>query len=144
MKMEETMTSALMGKVNPLAPEPVVADKATIRKFVKDLSEVADKIKDARDDMNEAIKSNDDIQNIDDQIKSLKEDRKELLSSNVVIMSYKDILNDAVEDKRQVVSDAKQDGVPRKEINTAIKMLKTDVDPQLATEVYANIADLVG
>ena len=137
------MSSELAGKINPLAPEPVVADSATIRKFVKDLAEVAETIKDARSDLKEAIDSNEDIQSIDERMKQLREERKELIANSAVIQGYQDVLNDAMEDKRQLVADAKQDGVPRKEIDTAIKMLKKDVDPKLATEVYTSIADLV-
>jgi len=137
------MSNSLIGSVNPLAPTPAVADKATIRKFVKDLAEVGEAIKDARSDLKEAIDSNNDIENIDEQIKALREERKELIANNAVIAGYKDILNDATEDRRQLVSDAKQDGVPRGEIDLAIKALKKDLDLAKSTEIYANIADLI-
>ena len=120
-----------------------VASKETIRKFVKDLAEVSQTVKDARGDMNEVIKSNDEIQKIDEQIKQLREERKEYIKDNAVIQGYRDILQDAVEDRRQLIFDAKQDGVPRGEIDLAIKALKKDLDIDLATEMYTNIADLV-
>ena len=56
------MSSELIGAINPLAPEPKVADKTTIRQFVKDLYKVADTIKSAKADLKEAISSNDEIQ----------------------------------------------------------------------------------
>ena len=129
--------------MNPLAPEPVVANKATIRKFVKDLAVVAETIKDARSDMKEAVDSNEDIQSLDEKIKLLREERSEIITNSPVIQGYKDVVNDATEDKRQLVSDAKQDGVPRGEIDLAIKALKKDLDMVVSTEIYANIADLV-
>jgi SMC interacting uncharacterized protein involved in chromosome segregation len=123
--------------------EQVVASKETIRKFVKDLAEVAESIKDAREDRNEAIKTNDEVQRIDDQIKTLREERRDYIKANPVIQGYEEVLREAMEDRRQLIADAKQDGVPRKEVDTAIKMLKKDIDPEIAVEMYANIADLV-
>lgn len=57
---------------------------------------------------------------IDDQIKDLREDKKELL-------------NDFVDNHN----------VPKKEVLTAIRMLKGDIDPETTVDVYTNIADLV-
>jgi len=137
------MTDTLKGVVHPFAKEPVVADTARIRRFVKELFEVAETIKDARSDLKEVIDSNLDIKSIDEKLKTLKEERKELIANNAVIQGYSNVLKDATEDKRQLVADAKQDGVPRKEIDTAIKMLKSDIDPKITTDVYANISNLV-
>ena len=115
----------------------------TIKKFVIDLAEVAQSIKDARDDKNEVINSNDEIKTVDDSIKKLREERKELIDDNPVIQGCEVKLQEAMEDKRQLISDAKDDGVPRKEIDLAIKALKKDIDLNISIEVYANIADLV-
>jgi DNA repair exonuclease SbcCD ATPase subunit len=120
-----------------------VASMETIKKFVKELAEVAQTIKDARDDRNEIINENDEIKKLDEDIKTLKEERKETIANNPVIQGYEEKLQEAMEDKRQLIADAKDDGVPRKEIDAAIKMLKKDIDPELTTEVYSNIADLV-
>jgi len=137
------MSDTLMGRVNPLAKAATVADNATIRKFIKDLQEVSLTIKDARSDMKEAVVSNDEVKSIDEKIKLLREDRADLISNNPVIQGYKDILGDAVEDRRQLISDAKEDGVPRGEIDLAIKALKKDLDLTRSAEIYANIADLI-
>jgi uncharacterized protein (UPF0335 family) len=56
-----------------------------------------------------------------DEIKGIREDIKELT-------------NDFVDEY----------GLPKKEVNVAIRMLKSDIDPDIVTEIYANIADLVG
>ncbi len=56
----------------------------------------------------------------DDQIKDLRESKKELFSDFV-----------------------EQYNVPKKEVLTAIRMLKGDVDPEITANVYCNIADLV-
>jgi predicted nucleic acid-binding Zn-ribbon protein len=137
------MSSELVGAINPLAPEPKVADRGAVRQFVKDLGQAAEKIKDARADLKEAIESNDEIQNIDEQIKQLREERKALINNSTVIQSYVEIVNEAIDEKRQIISNAKDNGVPRGEIDLAIRALKKDLDMKVSTEVYTNIADLV-
>lgn len=137
------MSSELIESINPFQPAPKVADRATIRKFVKDLNEMAEKIKDAKENLREAIISCDEIESIDDQIKKLKEERKEIIANNAVIQGYVGELNDVLEEKNQLIGDAKQDGVPKNEIETAIKMLRKDIDPKLSLEIYSDIADLV-
>ncbi len=57
---------------------------------------------------------------IDEQIKDLREDKKELIS-------------DFIENH----------DVPKKEIMVAIRMLKGDIDPDVTSYLYANLADLV-
>ena len=137
------MSSELIGAINPLAPEPKVADKTVVRQFVKDLGGISEKIRDAKTELREAILSNDEIQSIDEQIKQLREERKNIINTNAVIQSYTQIVDEAVEEKRQLISDAKQDGVPRGEIDLAIRALKKDIDMTVSVEVYANIADLI-
>ena len=119
------------------------APKEVIRKFVKDLSEVTQNIKDAREDRNEVINSDDEVQKMDEEIKGTRESRREYIKGNTVIQGYEEKLQEAIEDRRQLVADAKQDGVPRGEIDLAIRALKKDIDIGLSTEIYTNIADLV-
>ena len=57
---------------------------------------------------------------IDDQITELRDDKKELIADFV-----------------------ESHDVPKKEVMLAIRMLKSDIDPEVTTDVYANIADLV-
>jgi len=137
------MSNELIGAVNPLAPQPQTADKSTIRQFVKDLGELSSKIKDAKSELREAILSNDEIQNIDDQIKQLKEERKSIIENSTVIQGYVEIVNEAIDERKQLISDAKQNGVPRGEIDLAIRALKKDIDISASVDIYTNIADLV-
>ena len=57
---------------------------------------------------------------IDDQIKDLRESKKEM------VQDFIDEYN-----------------IPKKEVSVAIRMLKTDVDPETTVDIYSNIADLV-
>jgi type III secretion system FlhB-like substrate exporter len=47
------------------------------------------------------------------------------------------------EEKKSLIEDAKEKGIPKKEIDLATKALKQDIDMTTSTEIYANIADLV-
>lgn len=134
--MAEARESIFLGDEKEVTPEAV-------RKFVRELAELTEKVKDARDALKEAIKENDDIERIDSEIKALREERKQILATNGVLVSYADELADATEERKQLIDDAKQDGIPRAEIDFAIKMLKKNVDPSATTEIYKNIADLV-
>lgn len=137
------MSGELMGSFNPLATEPPAADKAAIRQFVKDLYKAASEINDAKAELKEAILSNNDIQHIDEQIKELRDQRKKIITESSVIQSYADSVKSAVNDKRQLISGAKQNGVPKDEIDLAIRALKKDIDISASVDIYANIADLV-
>jgi SMC interacting uncharacterized protein involved in chromosome segregation len=134
--MAEARESIFLGDEKEVTPEAV-------RKFVRELAELTEKVKDARDALKEAIKENDDIERIDSDIKALREERKQVLATNGVLVSYADELADATEERKQLIDDAKQDGIPRNEIDFAIKMLKKNVDPSVTTEIFKNIADLV-
>jgi uncharacterized protein (UPF0335 family) len=68
---------------------------------------------------------------------------KTYVESHTVYKEYSSKLDQLKEDKKDLVSEAKTNGIPKKEIDTAIKMLKSDIDPDSTTEIYANIADLV-
>ena len=57
---------------------------------------------------------------IEDQVKELREEKKTLF-------------DDFIENHN----------VPKKEVLIAIRMLKGDIDPEVTTDIYANIADLV-
>lgn len=123
--------------------ESKTASKEVIRNFVRELSDLTDKVKLARDEKNKIIKENDEVQKIDDEMKRLRQERKEYIESHPMISSYEAALQDVIEERKQLIDDAKQDGVPRGEIDLAIKALKKDLDITIATDIYANIADLV-
>lgn len=137
------MASTLMGAVNTFAQERPVADKERIRRFVKDLAEVTETVSDAQNDLREVIAGIDEVTAIDEQIKALRLEKKELLLNHTVIQSYVEVLQEAMEDKRAVIADAKADGVPKGEIDLAIKALKKDLDLTVSVEIYSSIADLI-
>lgn len=60
------------------------------------------------------------MKEIDEKITELRDDRKEL------VKDFVDTYN-----------------VPMKEVKEAIKMLKSDIDPDVTAQIYAGIADLV-
>lgn len=60
------------------------------------------------------------LNEIDDQMKELRDERKR------IIADFVDEYN-----------------VPLKEIKEAVKMAKSDIDPEVTASIYANIADLV-
>lgn len=133
----------LIGVVNPFAPEPKVADRTAIRNFVKDVAEISEKVKTAQDALKEVVNSHDRIQEIDEQIKALREERKQVIEESEVIQSYAAELKEILEEKQQIIDTAKQNGVPKKEVDMAIKALKTDVNTVILTDIYINIADLI-
>jgi|TARA_R110001583_G_scaffold16234_28_gene66395 hypothetical protein len=83
---------------------------------------------DAQESEQEAVQLNMDairsmvkqMAEIDDSIKDLRDDKKELISDFI------DTYN-----------------IPKKEVIVAIRMLKGDIDPEITSEIYSNIADLV-
>jgi uncharacterized protein (UPF0335 family) len=55
-----------------------------------------------------------------------------------------DQVKDLREQRKQIVADFVEEyGVPKKEVTAAIRMLKSGTDPEIVSEVYAHIADLV-
>ena len=53
-------------------------------------------------------------------------------------------VKDLKEQRKQIVADFVEEyGVPKKEVTAAIRMLKSGTDPEIVTEVYTHIADLV-
>lgn len=121
---------------NQITPE-------AIRRFYKELEEINYTVKEYRAALKEALDSNEEIEQIDSEIKSLRERKKELLETNTVLVGYKSQLDDAIKDRKDLIKDAKRDGIPRKEIREAERMLKSDIDPSVTSEIYTNIADLV-
>ena len=82
-----------------------------------DASSVADSNEFTMESVRSMVKQ---MNEIDDQIKDLRESKKEM------IQDFIDEYN-----------------IPKKEVTVAIRMLKTDVDPDTTVDIYTNIADLV-
>lgn len=48
------------------------------------------------------------------------------------------------EDIKKLTADFIEEyNLPKKEVTTAIRMLKGDIDPDIVSEIYSNIADLI-
>lgn len=139
------MSDKIVAGINPFSQnaEPVVASKETIRTFIKEMDKIASVIKESQDDLKEAISTHDEIIAIDEQIKTLKEERKNVIAESAVIQGYLARLNELLEERKQIIDDAKQDGVPKGEVDLAIKALKKGLNMNVSTDIYKNIADLI-
>ncbi len=129
--------------MNVIEIKPEATPEA-IRRFVTELSEVNELLAEKRKALKEVIESNEEIISLSEQIKNLKEQLKEVIETNAVITGYAAEYEDVVKDKKQLIKDAKNDGIPKAEIDIAIKMLKKDIDPEVTSKVFVNIADLIG
>lgn len=124
------------------------SDKTTvtieeIRKFVEDISDIDNSIKAARGELKNALDEDEKIDELKDQIKLAQQGLKTYVESHTVYKEYSARLDILKEDKRDIVSEAKTSGIPKKEIDLAIKALKSDIDIQESTEIYANISDMI-
>ena len=115
-----------------------------VRTFVKEAKILNEKIKEKKQLFNEDVKSSDKIIELDDDIKRLQTERKEYIETSLAFEKIRGEINDLVEERKQLLNDASTDGIPKKEIDEAIKMLQKDIDPTVCTEVYKVIGDLVG
>ncbi len=125
-----------IGELSEVTPE-------MIRLFVKELAEADEIIAEKRAELKKALDGMDDYVKLRDEAKALRESIKNFLETNEVVLSYTEEVNAAKEEKKDIIRTAKMNGVPKKEIDEAIRMLKKDVDPKMTTEIYTNIADLI-
>jgi hypothetical protein len=53
-------------------------------------------------------------------------------------------IKDLRDERKKIISDfIDEHNVPKKEVMEAIKMVKSDIDPEVTASIYAHIADLV-
>jgi predicted nucleic acid-binding Zn-ribbon protein len=114
-----------------------------IRGFVKVLAEANEKISEANKALKEALDGHEEYSALKDEAKDLRLRMKALLEGSQVLQDYLAEVNEAKQDKKDIISQAKMDGIPKGEIDEAIRMLKKDIDPTIAKDIYINIADLV-
>lgn len=114
-----------------------------VREFVEEVAEVDASIKRARAELKDAIEEDEKIEEFKESIKRTREALKSYVEGHTVYKEYQTKIDTLKEDKRDIVSNAKTKGIPKKEIDTAIRMLKSDIDPDSTTEIYSNIADLI-
>ena len=115
-----------------------------IRKFIEDAQDINEGIKNARAELKNALSEDMKIDELQDAAKQARESLKSYIENHPVYREYNQKIDDLKLEKADLFSEAKTNGVPKKEIDTAIKMLRSDIDPDSTTEIYANIADLVG
>jgi uncharacterized protein (UPF0335 family) len=115
-----------------------------VRKFVEDLHAINENLKEAKQELKKVLDGNTDFEALVDTAKAAKEAVKLYLETNLVVKKYIEDIEKIKEDKKDIIDEARDRGVPQKEVAAAIKMLKQDIDPDSTTEIYANISDLVG
>lgn len=114
-----------------------------IRNFISELTDISKSITKQRQELKTAIEDDEKIKEFKETLRLTKESLKTYIESNGVYREYQDKIDALKEDRRDLISEAKQKGVPKKEVEVAIKMLKQDIDPEVSTEIYSNISDLV-
>ena len=124
------------------------SDKTTvsveeIRQFVEDVASINELIKNANTELKSALTDDDKVEELKEGVKTARSVLKTYVDSHTVYKAYSDKLTQLKADKRDLISDGKTNGIPKKEIDLAIKALKQDIDMTESTEIYSNIADLV-
>lgn len=114
-----------------------------VRKFVEDIAEVNSSLKTARGELADALDGDDKIDELKDSIKSAREALKSYIENHSVYKEYSAEIDRLKEDRKDLIADGKTAGIPKKEVDTAIKMLKSDIDPESTSTIYSEIADLV-
>jgi hypothetical protein len=114
-----------------------------IREFISEVTEVNEAIKKARAELNEALDGDDKLDELKDAAKAARDALKSYVETHAVYKEYTARIDQLKEDKKDLVADAKTNGIPKKEIDIAIKALKQDISLEDSTEIYTNIADLI-
>lgn len=114
-----------------------------IREFVESAKDLNEGIKNARAELKKALDEDEKIDELKEVAKQARATLKGYIDNHPVYREYTQRIEDLKTEKADLVAEAKSNGVPKKEIDTAIKMLKGDIDPDSTTEIYTNIADLV-
>lgn len=115
-----------------------------IRTFVEQLNDSNEALKKARGELKKAVDGDEKIKELKATIESAKDVLNTYMQSHTVYKEYFSQIDKMTEEKKDLIDAAKDNGIPKKEIDTAIKMLKSDIDPDSTTEIYSAIADLVG
>ena len=118
-------------------------DKNIARTFLKELAIIDAKLDDAKSDLKREKEACDEMIALEEEGKALRERKKVLLQTHAVLSEYNAILQEIKEERKNLISDAKSDGLQKKELDMAVAMLKKDVDPSVTTEMFRTIADLV-
>lgn len=114
-----------------------------IREFITEVTEVDEAIKRARAELSQALDGDDKLEELKDAAKAARDALKSYVETHPVYKEYTAKIDQLKEDKKDLIADAKTNGIPKKEIDIAIKALKQDISLEDSTEIYTNIADLI-
>jgi uncharacterized protein (UPF0335 family) len=114
-----------------------------VRKFISEINEVSELSKAARKQLKDSMDGDEKIKELKDLLDEAKGKLKSYIDTHTVYKEYVDQVEKLKEQKKDIIADAKTFGIPKKEIDVAIKALKSDIDLDSASEIYAEIADLV-
>lgn len=114
-----------------------------VRAFISNLSNLNDSIKKANAELKSALDGDEKLEELKSAAKAARDALKGYIDSHAVYKEYTAKLEQLKEDKKDLIAEAKTNGIPKKEIDIAIKMLKTDTDPDDTVEIYRQVSDLV-
>lgn len=114
-----------------------------VRKFIQEINDNSDQIKEARRQLKKAIEGDETLEELNQILDAAKQKVKVYLETHTVYKEYLDQVEKLKELKKDIIADAKTLGIPKKEIDVAVKALKQDISLDSASEIYAEIADLV-
>ncbi len=114
-----------------------------VRKFVSEIFELNSSIKSAKNELKKAMEEDPQLENLKAVVTQAKQGLKTYLENHTVYKDYSQKIEDLITEKKDLIAEAKDNGIPRGEIDIAIKALKRDLDLSTSTEIYSNIADLV-
>lgn len=114
-----------------------------VRAFISNLSNLNDSIKKANAELKSALDGDEKLEELKSAAKAARDALKGYIDSHAVYKEYTAKLEQLKEDKKDLIAEAKTNGIPKKEIDIAIKMLKTDTDPDNTVEIYRQVSDLV-
>jgi predicted nucleic acid-binding Zn-ribbon protein len=114
-----------------------------VRKFIQEINDNSDQIKEARRQLKKAIEGDETLEELNQVLDAAKQKVKVYLETHTVYKEYLDQVEKLKELKKDIIADAKTLGIPKKEIDVAVKALKQDISLDSASEIYAEIADLV-
>jgi len=124
--------------------QPTESDSVNVaRTFVKELAIINAKLDSAKKDLKREKEACDEMDALEAEGKDLRARKKELLLTHPVLSEYNAVLEEVKEERKNLISDAKSDGLQKKEVDMAIMMLKKDIDPSVTTEMFRTLADLV-
>lgn len=114
-----------------------------IRSFIGAVEDMNQDLKQAKQELKKAIDGDIRLEELKLELKAVKESMKKYVEEHNVYKEYLQKVEQIKEEKKDLIADAKEKGIPKKEIDLATKALKQDIDMSASTEIYANIADLV-